>query len=71
MAVAQRKSQNLIKAKIIQRNEEQSDTTSTEKPQEEKEPSKETGRRKEYGNDLTNAGLKEQAGTRIILLWRS
>ena len=63
MAVAQRKSQNLIKAKIIQR-KRQSDTTSTEKPQEEKEPSKEQEEEKNMANDLTMQVLKEQAGTR-------
>ena len=43
---------------------QQSDTTNTEKPKDEKEPSKEAEEEKSMANDLTMQVLKDQAGTR-------
>lgn len=47
-----------------EKQEEQSDTTNTEKPKDEKEPSKEAEEEKSMANDLTMQVLKDQAGTR-------
>ena len=71
MAVAQKKSQNLIKPKIIQRNrKEQSNTTNTEKPEGEKEPSKEPQEEKNMADDLTMQVLKNHYRNKGLYFFR-